>query len=80
MPFSIKVIISDSGSEDARSIRATATNMNSLGHFLVSLGKSILRIGACVWTAITADVVILAIGFVLAEVLGIVEELVDKRA
>lgn len=54
--------------------------MNSLGHFLVSLGKSILRIGACVWTAITVDVVILAIGFVLAEVLGIVEELVDKRA
>lgn len=54
--------------------------MNSLGHFLVSLGKSILRIGACVWTAITADVVILAVGFVLAEVLGIVEELVDKRA
>lgn len=80
LPFSIKVIISDSGSEDARSIRATATIMNSLGHFLVSLGKSILRIGACVWAAVSKDVVVLAVGFGIAELLGILEEVVDKRS
>ena len=79
MPFSIKVIISDSGSEDARSIRATATTMGSLGHFLVSLGKSILRIGACIWAAVSKDIAVLAIGFLIAELLGILEEIVDKR-
>lgn len=54
-------------------------NMNSLGHFLISLVKSILRIGACVWTVVSKDVAVLAIGFGIAELLGILEEVVDKR-
>ena len=53
--------------------------MNSMGHLLVSIAKSILRIGACTWCIYTGAIVPLAIGFFLAEVLGIVEELVDKR-
>lgn len=53
--------------------------MNSLGHFLVSLSKSILRIGACIWTVVSGNVVVLATGFGIAELLGILEEVVDKR-
>jgi hypothetical protein len=54
--------------------------MNSLGHLTVSIMKSLLRIGACVWCICTGNVIPLAIGFLAAEVLGIVEELVDERA
>ena len=53
--------------------------MNSLGHLLVSIGKSIIRIGACVWSIYAKSAIPLAWGFMFAEVLGIVEELVDKR-
>ncbi len=53
--------------------------MNSLGHFLISLVKSLLRIGACVWTGLTGNIVVLAVGFGIAEILGILEEIVDKR-
>lgn len=53
--------------------------MNSLGHLLISIFKSILRIGACIWTLCTGTIIPLAIGFLAAEVLGIAEELVDKR-
>jgi hypothetical protein len=47
----------------------------SKGHFYVSLAKSGLRIvaGACL---ISGTFVFAGIGFILAEVLGIVEELV----
>jgi hypothetical protein len=55
-------------------------DMNSFGHLAVSIMKSLLRIGACAWCIYTGAVVPLAIGFLAAEVLGIVEELVDKRA
>ena len=54
--------------------------MNSMGHLLVSIAKSVLRMGACAWCIYTGNVVPLAIGLLAAEVLGIVEELVDKRA
>jgi hypothetical protein len=54
--------------------------MNSFGHLAVSIMKSLLRIGSCAWCIYTGAVVPLAIGFLAAEVLGIVEELVDKRA
>ena len=53
--------------------------MGSLGHFLISLGKSVLRIGSCIWVLISPSLMVLAIGFGVAEILGIVEELVDKR-
>jgi len=54
-------------------------DMNSFGHLVVSIMKSLLRIGACAWCIYTGAIVP-AIGFLAAEVLGIVEELVDKRA
>jgi hypothetical protein len=47
----------------------------SRGHFYVSLAKSTIRMvaGACL---ISGDLVLAGAGFILAEVLGIVEELV----
>lgn len=54
--------------------------MNSLGHLTLSIMKSLLRIGACALCIHTGTVLPLAIGFLAAEVLGIVEELVDKRS
>ena len=47
----------------------------SKGHFYVSLAKSAIRIiaGACL---ISGNLVFAGAGFILAEVLGIVEELV----
>jgi len=48
------------------------------GHFYVSIFKSILRIGACYGLWLTGDIMLQAVGvlFALAEVLGIVEEIV----
>lgn len=54
--------------------------MNSFGHLTVSIMKSLIRIGACAWCIRTGNVIPLAIGLLAAEVLGIVEELVDKRS
>ena len=53
--------------------------MNSFGHLAVSLVKSLLRIFSCVWCIYSGTVMPLAIGFLAAEVLGILEELLDKR-
>lgn len=53
--------------------------MNSKGHLYISLGKSILRIASSIITIVTKDVLWLAGGFGLAEVLGVFEELVDER-
>ena len=53
--------------------------MNSFGHLVVSIIKSIMRIFACVWCIYSGEVMPLAIGFLAAEVLGIIEELLDKR-
>lgn len=53
--------------------------MNDKGHLYTSLTKSCLRILGCVLfllNGIAADVVV---AFLLAEVLGIVEEMLDKR-
>ena len=63
-----------------KAYNAKETNMNSTGHLLVSVAKSILRMGACVWCLYTGTVLPLAVGFLAAEILGIVEELVDKRS
>lgn len=54
--------------------------MNSLGHLLISISKSILRIGSCIYTLYTGTITVMAIGFLIAEILGILEELVDKRS
>ena len=53
--------------------------MNSKGHLYISLGKSILRIVSAIATIATRDVLWLALGFGIAELLGVAEELVDKR-
>lgn len=53
--------------------------MNSFGHLVVSIVKSLLRIVACGWCISSGTVMPLAIGFLAAEALGILEELVDKR-
>ena len=53
--------------------------MNSLGHLVVSIAKSAMRIVACIYSLLDVTVWPLAVGFLVAEILGIVEELVDKR-
>ena len=47
----------------------------SNGHFYVSLVKSIIRIGAGCWL-MSGNLLMAGVCFILAEVLGIVEELV----
>jgi len=47
----------------------------SKGHFYVSIVKSIIRIGAGCWL-IQGNVLVAGVCFILAEVLGIVEEIV----
>lgn len=52
--------------------------MNDFGHFIISLIKSILRIIGCILAVIYS----IKLGFLLfgiAEILGIAEEIVDKR-
>ena len=53
--------------------------MNSKGHLYVSLAKSAIRIISAIVTYFTGDVMVLAWGFGCAEILGVVEELADKR-
>lgn len=53
--------------------------MNSKGHLTISLVKSFLRIVAIVLSAVSGRISCLYIGFVGAEILGVIEELVDKR-
>lgn len=53
--------------------------MNSKGHLFISLGKSAIRVIGGVTTLVNGSVIPLAIGIVLAEVGGVLEELVDKR-
>jgi hypothetical protein len=44
-------------------------------HFYISIIKSTLRIGACAIALYTGSIVWLASGFLIAELLGIAEEL-----
>jgi hypothetical protein len=53
--------------------------MNSLGHLIISLVKSLIRLLSCGISVINKSVMPIAIGFALAELLGIMEEAVDKR-
>ena len=53
--------------------------MNSKGHLFISLSKSISRIIGGVLTLSTGSLIPIAIGIVIAEIGGILEELVDKR-
>lgn len=53
--------------------------MNSKGHLYVSSAKSALRILSCIVSICKKSVKVLAIGLLAAELLGILEELVDNR-
>lgn len=53
--------------------------MNSKSHLTISIMKSVLRVLSCAVSLITNSLIPLSIGFIFAELFGIVEELVDKR-
>ena len=53
--------------------------MNSKGHLIISLAKSAIRVVGGVVALVTKSVIPLAIGVMVAEVGGVLEELVDKR-
>jgi hypothetical protein len=53
--------------------------MNSQWHLLISVAKSITRISGCVVALIYKEWSLLAISFLIAEVLGVLEEVKDER-
>lgn len=56
--------------------------MNSKWHLISSILKSILRIAGCIYVFLNPTsngIKVLAVLFALAEILGILEELGDKR-
>jgi len=53
--------------------------MNSKRHLVISFFKSLIRISACIGSIINNNWVIIPIGFGIAEILGIAEELFDER-
>jgi hypothetical protein len=50
-----------------------------MNHFNISLVKSIIRIISSFWAMASLSVFVLAAGYAIAEVLGIMEEVYDKR-
>ena len=50
-----------------------------MNHFNISMIKSSMRILGCVVALYTGSVIWLASGLLVAELLGIAEEVVDKR-
>lgn len=53
--------------------------MNSKGHLFISLAKSCIRVIGGIVSLIKKSVVPLAVGIIVAEVGGVLEELVDER-
>lgn len=53
--------------------------MNSKGHLILSLLKSLLRCSGCIASLLSGDPLYMAFSFLGAEILGILEELVDRR-
>lgn len=53
--------------------------MNSKGHLYISLAKSAIRMVGGIVSLVTKNITPVAIGIIVAEVGGILEELVDKR-
>ena len=53
--------------------------MNSKGHLIISLAKSLIRVIGGVAALISGSIIPLAAGVIIAEVGGVLEELVDKR-
>jgi len=52
---------------------------SALKHYNVSMAKSVIRIISCILAAYTMNVVVLAVGMGIAELLGVLEEVVDRR-
>lgn len=53
--------------------------MKDKGHFITSIIKSGIRIASCVYLILTWNFIWFAFGFGVAELLGVVEELLDDR-
>lgn len=53
--------------------------MNSKGHLFISLGKSAIRVIGGVIALVNGSIIPLAVGIIIAEIGGVLEELVDKR-
>ena len=53
--------------------------MNSKGHLLISLAKSVIRVVGGIVTLTSGSVIPVAVGVIVAEIGGVLEELVDKR-
>ena len=53
--------------------------MGSKGHLTISATKPLIRMACCISALMNDSVEMLCIGLIVAEVLGVVEELVDKR-
>ena len=53
--------------------------MNSKGHLFISFAKSAVRIISGILTIVNCSIVPLAVGFIIAEMGGVLEELVDQR-
>lgn len=53
--------------------------MNSKGHLFISFSKSAIRIVGGIVALVNLSVIPLAIGIIVAEIGGVLEELVDKR-
>ena len=53
--------------------------MNSKWHLYTSVSKSIIRIVGCGFAVGLQSITVLGVGLVLAEILGILEELKDER-
>ena len=53
--------------------------MNSKGHLLISLAKSGIRVFGGIGTLITGSIIPLAACIMIAEIGGVLEEIVDDR-
>lgn len=53
--------------------------MNSKGHLFISLGKSVIRVIGGIVTLVNGSIIPLSVGIIVAEVGGVLEELVDER-
>jgi hypothetical protein len=53
--------------------------MNSKGHLFISLSKSAIRVIGGIITLMNGSIIPLAVGIIIAEIGGVLEELVDKR-
>lgn len=53
--------------------------MNSKGHLIISLVKSAIRVTGGIVSLVIKSVIPVAIGVIVAEIGGVLEELVDER-